>query len=88
MIRPLLIEVALFLTPFVAYAAYVWFAKGEMLEQEHWPLRVVAILAGIALALVAACFLLVVHFSGEPIGSTYVPAHMEDGKLIPGRVEP
>lgn len=88
MIRPLLIEIGLFLAPFVAYAAYVWFAKGEMLEQEHWPLRVVAILAGIALTLVAACFLLIVHFSGAPPGSTYVPAHIEDGKLIPGRVEP
>jgi hypothetical protein len=88
MIRPLLIEFALFLAPFAAYAAYVWFAKGEMLEQEHWPLRVVAILAGVALVLVVGCFLAIVHFSGAPIGSTYVPAHLEDGKLIPGRVVP
>ena len=88
MIRPVLIEVLLFLTPFAAYAAYVWFAKGEMLEQEHWPLRVVAVLAIIALALVAASFLLIAHFGGVPTGSTYVPAHIEDGKFIPGRVVP
>lgn len=88
MIRPLVMELALFLTPFVVYAAYVWLTKGEMLEQEHWPLRVVAILAGIAVVLAAGCFVAIIHFSGAPIGSTYVPAHIEDGKFIPGRMVP
>jgi hypothetical protein len=29
-------------------------------------------------------FVLLAHFSGAPPDSTYVPAHIEDGKLIPG----
>jgi hypothetical protein len=81
-------ELGLFLAPFVAYAAYVWFTRGQMLEQEHWPLRVVAILGGVALMLVAGCFLAIVHFAGAPPGSNYEPAHIEDGKFIPGRVVP
>jgi hypothetical protein len=31
-----------------------------------------------------ASFILIAHFSGAPPGSTYVPAHMEDGRLVPG----
>jgi hypothetical protein len=26
------------------------------------------------------------HFAGAPPGSTYEPAHVEDGRLVPGRV--
>jgi hypothetical protein len=29
-------------------------------------------------------FLSLAHFSGAPVGSTYVPAHLENGKLVPG----
>jgi hypothetical protein len=24
------------------------------------------------------------HFTGAPVGSTYIPAHMENGKFVPG----
>jgi hypothetical protein len=30
-------------------------------------------------------FVYLAHFSGAPPGSTYEPAHMEDGKFVPGR---
>jgi hypothetical protein len=29
-------------------------------------------------------FLILAQFSGSPSGSTYIPAHMEDGRLVPG----
>jgi hypothetical protein len=35
----------------------------------------------------AGSFLLLAHFSGEPKNSSYVPAHIENGKLVPGRVK-
>ncbi len=87
MIRSVLIEVALFLAPFAAYAAYVGSRRGDA-RRGALALRVVAILAGIALALVAASFLLIVHFAGVPPGSTYVPARYRERKFIPGQVEP
>ena len=36
MIRPVLTEIALFLAPFVIYAAFLWFAKPAVLDREHW----------------------------------------------------
>ena len=29
-------------------------------------------------------FILLAHFSGAPPNSTYIPAHMENGKFVPG----
>jgi hypothetical protein len=34
--------------------------------------------------LIIGSFLFFAHFSGAPPGSTYVPAHLENGKLVPG----
>ena len=52
--------------------------------QSSWPLHVVAKLTIGALLLVVVSFLLLAHYSGAPPGSTYVPAHIENGKLVPG----
>jgi len=37
-----------------------------------------------SLLLVIASFVLLAHFSGAPPNSTYIPAHMENGKFVPG----
>jgi len=36
------------------------------------------------MVLVIASFVLLARFSGAPSNSTYVPAHVENGKLVPG----
>ena len=33
---------------------------------------------------VIASFILLAHFSGAPPNSTYIPAHIENGKFVPG----
>ena len=38
----------------------------------------------VSLLLVIGSFLLLAQFSGAPPGSTYVPAHIENGKFVPG----
>ena len=38
----------------------------------------------VSLALMIASFIVLAQFSGAPPGSTYVPAHVEGGKLVPG----
>ena len=48
------------------------------------PLHVVARLALGALLLVAISFVLLAHFSGAAPNSTYVPAHIENGRFVPG----
>ncbi len=37
-----------------------------------------------ALCLMVGSFVVLAEFGGAPAGSTYVPAHVDDGKLRPG----
>jgi hypothetical protein len=86
MIRPVFTEIALFLAPFVAYAIYLLATKSALLTLSSWPPRVLASLAIAALLLMIGSFIYLSHFSGAPPGSTYEPAHVEDGRFVPGRV--
>jgi len=84
MIRPVLTEILLFLTPFVLYVVFLWATRAGVLDVASWPLHRVLTLAIVAMVLVVGSFLYFVHYSGAPPGSTYVPAHIEDGKFVPG----
>ena len=88
MIRPVFTELALFLAPFAVYAIYLVATRGALLERASWPPRVVATLVIFAFLLMIGSFLVLAHFSGAPPGSTYIPAHVEDGRFVPGRVVP
>ncbi|MBV9262436.1 MAG: hypothetical protein JO205_13810 [Pseudolabrys sp.] len=86
MIRPVATEIALFLAPFVLYALFLFATRAGMLDPQHWPLSRIATLAAIALVLMLGSFLLFAHFGGAPVGTTYVPAHLdESGKFVPGQ---
>jgi hypothetical protein len=84
MIRPILTELALFLAPFAAYALFLWATRAGVLDGKSWPLRTLGWLTAAALALMIGSFVLIAQFSGAPPRSTYVPAHMENGKFVPG----
>ena len=84
MIRPVLTEIGIFLIPFVLYALFLLATRSGMLTPASWPLRVVMRLAIVAFLLVIVSFVLLAHFSGAPPNATYVPAHIENGRLVPG----
>lgn len=84
MIRPVLTEIGIFLIPFAIYAVYLIATRSRVLARTSWPLPVVGWLTALALLLIVGSFLVLAHFSGAPPGSTYVPAHIENGKLVPG----
>ncbi|MGP9812358.1 DUF6111 family protein [Rhodopseudomonas sp. NSM] len=84
MIRAVLTEVAIFLIPFIFYATYLVITRSALTHRSSWPFRIVGWLLISALALVILSLLLLVHYSGAPPGATYVPAHIEDGRLVPG----
>jgi heme/copper-type cytochrome/quinol oxidase subunit 3 len=86
MIRPVLTELALFLAPFAAYAVFLIATRAGVLDPKSWPPRTLAWLTAAALVLMIASFVLIAHFSGSVPGSDYEPAHIEDGKLVPGRM--
>jgi hypothetical protein len=84
MIRPIFTEIGLFLTPFVVYAAFLAATRSGVLQPTAWTLRRLALLAIASLVLMLGSLLLLAQFSGAPPGSTYVPAHIEGGKFVPG----
>jgi hypothetical protein len=85
MIRQLVTELALFVAPFAAYALFVWATReGVISVSSTWsPLRLIWLTAA-AVVLVIAGFVGLAQFGGAPPGSTYVPAHMENGRFVPG----
>ena len=87
MIRPVLTELALFLTPFVLYAIFLLATRADVLHPNSWRWSTIASLTIAALLLVVGSFVLVAQFSGAPPGSTYVPAHIENGKFVPGMTQ-
>ncbi len=85
MIRPAFTEVGIFLIPFAVYALFL--------------IAITLRIAGAGIVAAAcdrqACdrrhaaggrvsFVLLAHFSSAPPNSTYVPAHIENGKFVPG----
>jgi hypothetical protein len=87
MIRVGLTEMALFATPFVLYAAFLWATRAGVLDPKAWPLARLIWLAAAAVALMVGSFVYLANFGGAPVGSTYIPAHMENGKFVPGTVK-
>ena len=87
MIRTGFTELLLFFAPFVLYALFLLATRADVLHIKSWPLSRVAVMTIVALLLILGSFLYFAHFSGAPPGSTYVPAHMEDGKFVPGTTQ-
>ena len=84
MIRPAFTEIGIFLIPFAVYAMFLFATRSGMLAPSSWPMHVIAKLVLGSLILVVISFVLLAQFRGAPPNSTYIPAHIENGKLIPG----
>ena len=81
MIRPVLTEIGIFLIPFAVYALFLIATRSGVLAQSSWPLHLIAKLVLGSLLLVVISFVLLAHFSGAPPNSTYIPAHIENGRV-------
>jgi Family of unknown function (DUF6111) len=84
MIRPALTEIGIFLIPFAVYALFLFATRAGVLAPASWPIQLVARLVLGSLVLVGASLIFLAQFSGSPPNSTYIPAHIENGKLVPG----
>ena len=83
MIRPIATEIGLFLTPFVLYAAFLVATRAGLVHPQAWTVRRLAGLVIASFLLMAGSFVVLARFGGSPPNSTYVPAHIEDGKFVP-----
>jgi hypothetical protein len=84
--RSLITEALLFLMPFALYAVFLWATRAGVMDLKSWPLSRVIWLAICAFGLMIGSFLYFANYTGAPPGSTYIPAHMENGKFVPGRI--
>jgi hypothetical protein len=84
MIRPALTEIGIFLIPFAVYALFLVASRSGLLATSSWPVVVIGRLLIGSLVLVVLSLILLAQFSGAPPDSTYFPAHLENGKLVPG----
>ena len=89
MVRPVLTELVLFLTPLALYALFLGVTKrGGVLDLANWPTTHLLSLLVASFPMVIAGFFTLAHWGGAPAGSTYIPAHIEDGRLVPGETKP
>lgn len=86
MAREVLEPLALFLVPFAAYAIYLVLRARYPLEVQHWTGFRVSIMTLIGLAAVVLGLVILDAFAPRGQGA-YVPAHEENGVLVPGRIE-
>jgi Family of unknown function (DUF6111) len=85
MLRIFLEVVLPFLAPFLAFGAYrllVTRARG-FLERTPW-----FVLTATGMVLACASLVSLAFLGGEKPGGTYVPPHIEDGRIVPGEVKP
>jgi hypothetical protein len=84
--RVVLEPLVFFLVPFALYALYLKARSRSAFVRAHWPNNHVSIMVVIGLAAAVASVLFAGVIAHRYQGS-YVPAHMEDGKLVPGRLQ-
>jgi len=84
MIRPVLTELLMFFTPFALYVVFLWATKAGVMHPDSWPVSRIASLIIVALVLMVGTFVYFADYTGAPPGSTYIPAHIENGKFVPG----
>ena len=87
MIRRLLLDVVLFLLPFLLYAIY-WRVLGYAVAQRKERAHPWTFLTAAGLLLVILSFVWWGLTSGEPTTGAYVPPHLEDGEVVPGQFLP
>lgn len=86
MSRAILEPLALFSAPFAVYAVYLILRARYPLEVEHWTGARVSILTVIGVA-AAVVGLIVLNLTAPRGHGTYVPAHQQNGVLVPGHFE-
>jgi hypothetical protein len=79
-------SLGLFFLPFLLFAAYLALRMRWPLAIEHWTRSRVSVLVIVGLTAALAGLVAASLFAPRGHG-VYVPAHIENGVLVPGRIE-
>ena len=85
MLRAVLEPTALFLSPFALFAIYLVLRARYPLAIEHWTRSRISTLTLAGLVFAVAGMVLVAFYAPRGKG-VYVPAHVENGQLVPGQI--
>ncbi|MGY2047579.1 DUF6111 family protein [Methylobacterium sp. JK268] len=83
MIRTIADDLILFLLPFVAFGLYLVLRRRSPLVWIHWSDQ--ALRLALAGALLVVASLLAAGVFAERHGEGFVPTHIENGQVVPGR---
>lgn len=86
MIRAVIETVIFFLVPFVVFSLYLVMRRRNPAAVDAWTGSTVATLSLAGLAIAALAILAFGIFEERPMGA-YVPAHVENGRLVPGHFQ-
>jgi hypothetical protein len=87
MIRVLVINLLLFLLPFLLYAAWRWLVRGERNGRQMVSDAPLFVLMGLGLTLVAIGLFTLASYEETGIEGRYVPPAIKDGRIEPGHFE-
>lgn len=82
MLRPFAYEFFLFLLPFAVWFFVLLALREDPFRRQSWAGRRLAALVAAGLVCMLVGLALFGHFRNSPAGSVYVPAHLENGKLV------
>jgi hypothetical protein len=75
-------EIAMLAMPFVVFVAW------RLLAPSAGPPRVLVIAVTAAVVAMAGVLLVLWYEEAEPLGTAYIPARLEDGRIVPSHVGP
>ncbi len=78
----------LFLLPFLLYAGWLAATRRSPFLRRNWSQHPVMVLTGIGAVLFVVGLIAFGGVLGRDPDAPYVPAHMEQGRLVPGQVSP
>jgi Family of unknown function (DUF6111) len=84
--RAILEPVLLFSSPFIGYALYLILRWNYPFTLQHWSKTAISTLTLAGLAMAAGGMLAIGILAPRHKGA-YIPAHIENGKLVPGHIQ-
>lgn len=88
MARFVIFDLVLFLLPFAAYALWLMITRRTLRNADDWTVKIIAILALVGAVITIVALIVFIHLDPAPPGGTYVPAHIENGVIVPGQIVP
>ena len=88
MVRFVAFDAVFFLLPFAIYALWLVASRRAVGAAAEWETRTIGYLALAGAILMIAVLVAFVRFNTAPPGGIYIPAHIENGHVVEGHIQP